>query len=47
MRASAEDIISFFRGRKGFGAFWGDIDEDIKDEILDELQDLLDQKASE
>lgn len=33
-----EAVLSDFRGRKGFGGFWDDIDEDIKTEIVEELE---------
>ena len=37
----AQEIIEFLLLRAGFDAWWYEIDENVRDEILDELDALL------
>jgi hypothetical protein len=41
----AHKIINFFDQRSGFDAWWCEIDPDIREEIIEELAELL-KKAS-
>lgn len=36
-----DKIMKVFLGRAGFDGWWDDIDTDIKQEILQELEDVL------
>ena len=41
MKKKAEKIISMLNGRGGFDDWWGNIDEDIQEEIIDEITKIL------
>lgn len=38
----AEDVIDVLYGRVGFDHWWGKIDDDIKEEIKDEINEAID-----
>jgi hypothetical protein len=38
------EIIDFLNNRKGFDDWWGDIDDDIKNEIKQELENIVKSK---
>lgn len=41
-----EQIISALSNRGGFDGWWGDIDEDIQQEIIAEIDAIIDESAS-
>lgn len=40
-----EDIIYFFQGYKGFDWWWHDIEDDIKQDLLDDLRAWLGERG--
>ena len=37
----AEDVVKFFLDRKGFDEWWYGIDQDVRDEIVEDLADEI------